>query len=316
MGARPNGKAVRQLLGAIDEALALLGDLPVPSGSRLPVSESGGSLLDQCLELCDEGESRGPEPIRTLHHFACTGGSLFAKCLSAMPNVRLLSEVDPLSTLQQTFRDRRGPRFSPTDMINLVQQATRGADDALVLDMFLGDLALIQADCERRGLRLLLRDHAHGHFATGPANPVRPSLREIVARRFPVLSAVTVRHPLDSFLSLRTHGWIDFKPATLDEYGARYLDFLDAYAGLPVIRYEDLLAGPGPVLRELCGCLDLPYNPEFENLFDAVRVTGDSGRAGPVLAPRPRREVTEDLRAECGASPNYTRLLQVLGYED
>ena len=315
MARRPTNRAVKSLLGTIDEALALLGDLPVAGTGVVPVQESGGSLLDQCLALCDEGEARGPEPVRTLHHFACTGGSLFAKCASAMPNVRLLSEVDPLSTTQQTFREGR-LRFSPTDMINLVQQGDRGADDALVLDMFLADLALIHADGERRGLRVLLRDHAHGPYATGPATPDRPGLRDIVSRRFPVLSLVTVRHPLDSYLSLRANGWVHFKPGTLDEYGARYLDFLDAHAGVPVLRYEDLLAEPVRVVRQLCGYLDLPYNPEFENLFDAVRVTGDSGRAGPVLSPRPRREVTDDLRDESGASPNYTRLLQVLGYGD
>jgi len=37
--------------------------------------------------------------IHTLHHLACTGGTVLSKCLAAMPRVALVSEVNPLNRL-------------------------------------------------------------------------------------------------------------------------------------------------------------------------------------------------------------------------
>lgn len=314
MAARPPSGDVGSLLTVLDDALALLGEYPV-ANALTTVGENPASLLDQCLELCADRDAGGPEPVRTLHHLACSGGSLISKCLAVMPNTQLLSEVDPLSPIQATYL-RGEPHFSPTDMINLARQGSRGIEDGVVLAMFHADLEVLLEDCRRRGRRLVLRDHAHGHFTDGAAVPPRPSLRSIVATRFPVLSAVTVRHPLDSYLSLRSNGWVGFQPGTLDEYSRRYLAFLEAHAGVPRIRYEDFLADPPARMRELCAYLDLPYNPDFASLFDAIRVTGDSGRGGSVIEPRSRRTVGDDILAEAADAPDYRRLLRLLAYND
>lgn len=314
MAARPSPAAVKSLVSALDEALDLLGDYPAATGLVVG-PQNPASLLEQCLELCADRDARGPEPVRTLHHFACTGGSLIAKCLAVMPNTQLLSEVDPLSPMLAGFREGRHS-FTPTDMVNLARQSTRGIDDAVAVAMFQAELDVLREDCTRRGLRLVLRDHAHGHFCLGDAVPVRPTLRELACKGRPVLSALTVRHPLDSYLSLTGNGWAMFQPRTLDEYSRRYHAFLDAYAGVPCLRYEDFLADPTTTMRQLCGYLDLPYNPEFQDIFDVILVTGDSGRSGSVIEARPRREIGETIAAEAAAAPDYRRLLRRLGYDD
>ena len=50
-------------------------------------------------------------------------------------------------------------------------------------------------------------------------------------------------------------------PATFDEYCRRYLAFLDAYAGVPVVRYEDFVASPQRAIERVAdflgpGCVD------------------------------------------------------------
>ena len=301
---------VRNVLSAVDEALELLAGYSTPQGRSIAV-ERPDSLLDQCLELCAQRDASPPEPVRTLHHFACTGGTMITKCLAAMPNTQVLSEVDPLSVV---LLDPAQPRFCPTDLAQLMRESTRGVGDDLIAEMFLRSMELIYEESRSRGQRLLLRDHSHGRYCYGPGIPARPGLRDLVRRRFPTVSAITVRHPLDSYLALAAMGWLTFTPPGLDEYCRRYLVFLDDHADLPVVRYEDILEAPERWIGELCGHLLLPFSSDFAGLFDAFRLTGDSGRGGKMIKPRPRRPVGDDLAREASDSGNYQRLCAQLGY--
>lgn len=301
-----------KLASALDEALEIVRGYADPVGQdTLPV-HSPGSLLDQCLQLCKQANPGGPEPIRVLHQFACTGGTLFTKCLAAMPNVQALSEVDPLSTLQL---DGTSPHFSPTDLIALMRQSTRGVDDHLLVRIFLEGVSLILEDCTLKGQRLLIRDHAHSHYCRGPGVPVRPTLHGILGSRFSIHAAVTCRHPLDSYLSLAVKSWLSYQPAGLEEYCRRYHLFLDDHANLPLFRYEDFVQAPHQQMRALCSELQLPYSDDFAERFGIYRITGDSGRRGVVIGerrPRPIEDV-ETLR-ECAGSRSYATLLERLGY--
>jgi len=311
-GQATGGGAVDKLLTALDDALLLLGDFSV-AGDIATVSENPASLLDECLELCAKRDAISLEPVRTLHHFACTGGTLLSKCLAVMPNVQLISEIDPLSTMLDKSDGK--PRFAPSDMIRLLRQSTRGASRRQILEIFRVSLASIYAGVVRSGQRLVLRDHAHGHYCLGEMVPERPSLRDLVAEQFPVLSVVTVRHPLDSYLALLNNQWLVFSPAGLDEYCRRYLVFLSDHAGVPIVKYEDFVESPDERVMELCGYLGLPYNEDFPALFSAFQLTGDSGRSGNAIARRARRHVGERLAGEAVISPHYRSLLQQLGYD-
>lgn len=304
--------AIERLVAEIDEALGLLEEFTCAHLSAGAEDLSPGSLLEQCLELCAQQEAIRPEPIRLIHHFACTGGTLMTKCIAAMPNMQILSEVDPLSTMQLTSG---APRFAPTDMVRLVRGSTQGADPELIIKMFLNNLGIIYSESIKIGQRLVVRDHAHSHFCFGAEIGNRPSLREIVASRFPVLSIVSVRHPLDSFLSIKREGWIHFDPATFDEYCKRYLAFLDRYNNIPVIRYEDFVRAPCETMRKICSSLTIPFSSQFINLFSVFKLSGDSGRRGNTIEFKARRQVEKGLLDDLSDSPNYQALLAILKYE-
>ena len=307
----PTPPAVVNLSAALDEALSLLKD---SSYGRVPLSQPNdtpASLLQQCVELCAQHEAViASEPIRTIHHFACTGGTLICKCIAAMPNTQLLSEVDPLSTMLQS----KEPQFAPTDLITLMQQSTRGVEPELVIELFLKNLKVIHSESVRLGQRLILRDHAHGHFCLGAAIPDRPDFLQIVAVRFETLSLVTVRHPLDSFLSMEALGWLNFSPRTFDEYCKRYIAFINVYKEVPIIRYEDFVQTPNDIMNNICELLKIPFNDQFTDLFGVFSLTGDSGRKGNSIALRPRRPVSKELAAEVAASENYDILCNRLQY--
>lgn len=309
----PIARPVDQLVATLDDALSLLKEF-AHSGETLGVSHKDpASLLEQCLSLCAQHQAVTPEPIRLVHHFACTGGTLLCKCIAAMPNVQLLSEVDPLSTvLEQPSK----PRFASTDMVTLMRQSTRGATPELIIELFLNNLKIIHSDAVTLGQRLVVRDHAHSHFCFGREIQARPSLRAMVSSRFPIRSVLTVRHPLDSFLSLEANGWVNFWPATIDEYCKRYIAFLRAYEGVPVFKYENFIAAPQEVMRKLCFLLEIPYSDQFIDLFSVFKLTGESGRRSNFIEYRPRRLVNERLSKELDQSHHYQVLRTTLKYAE
>lgn len=271
------------------------------------------SLLQQCLDLCRDGDAGPREPVRTIHHFACAGGTLFSKCVAAMPNVQLLSEIDPLSV-----HGRRSPQpvFAPSDMATLLAQGTRATDRQGLIELFQAQMRIAYSQTVRKGGYLVLRDHTHSHFCSDHEPDVRPTLREMLAQSYEVLSVITVRDPVDSFMSLRRNGWINFQPATFDGYCHRYLNFLDRYADCPRVKYEDFLRDPKTVMREVCDILSLPYIDTFGSLFSVFKLTGDSGRSGSRIEARESLPVPAELRAEFAGSANYARLAERLGYEN
>jgi len=263
------------------------------------------------VELAETGAKGEDEPIRTLHHFACTGGTVISKCFGAMPNVQLLSELDPLSPMTPA-----PGTFSPADMSLLLKGSTRPPSPSTLLALFRAQLEVVYQSTPSQGVYLVIRDHTHSHFCTGPEVPVRPSVRELVAEVAPVLSLVTVRNPIDSFVSLRLHKWVKFEPPTFDEYCSRYLAFLDRYEGVPMMRYEDFLREPKAEMQKACDHLQLPFFAEFASLFSVFAISGDSGRRFSVLYNPPPRPERPGMVEEAAASVSYQKLIGRLGYAD
>nr|WP_321442513.1 hypothetical protein [uncultured Cohaesibacter sp.] len=267
--------------------------------------------VNACMELIDDLPVLVEEPIRTVHHLACTGGTLITKCLASMPNVLMLNEVDPLSRLIQ---NPKAPSFTPTDMIALAAQGDFEIDNSVRIEMFLVALEALKSRMEQVGRVLVLRDHSHSHYNVGDSIPNRPTFREIVAKKYRVCSVVTVRDPIDSFLSLRNKGWNShFTPSDFNEYCCRYLAFLDGYPNTEIIRYEDFIEKPEDVAAQMCEHLELAFIPEFKSIFFQFHFSGDSGRGGDVIKKHPPREIG-DLKSEIKASESYKILVDRLGY--
>lgn len=300
-------QSAEALICKLDEALHLLRDYSLRPGLPVTPAEPLASLLAQCEEAV--AAMPDPEPLRTIHHFACTGGTLISKVLSGMPNTVLLSEIDPLSNGIPSVR------FMPTDVIFGLRQSIRPVDPDIIIAVFIACVRAAKDGVARGGSRLVLRDHSHSQFCRDDTDyTVRPTLLEMLREDFPMRSIVTVRHPLDSFLSLTKHGWITFSPDTLDAYAERYIAFLERHQGLPIVRYEDFVASPETVSRELCRILALEYSPFATELIPLLEMSGDSGRNEGPIAERPRRPVTDAIGAERSTSKTYEALCRRLGY--
>jgi len=82
------------------------------------------------------------------------------------------------------------------------------------------------------------------------------------------------------------------------------------------VRYEDFVARPRRAMGEICGALELPFSEQFEELFGAFRMTGDSGRGGDVIESRPRRPLDPGLLEQWREGAACRRLAAELGYDE
>lgn len=272
--------------------------------------EQLGALLTEAEAFLAQGRQGGRYPtLRSIHHFACSGGTLLSKCVGAMPCVRLLSEVDPFSEMGHR------QSFLPTDLIGLAKLGTAPPGRGTVARIFMSGLAALVADSRAEGRDLILRDHTHSHYCHGVIDKERPTLQALLRESYDLLSLVTVRHPLDSYMSLARQNWLHFEPKTLEEYCRRYMLFLDHYEGTDIIRYEDFVAAPEQKMQEICDSLRLSYNPNFKVLFSALYLSGDSGRGGSEIRQLPRREVSQSVKREIENAPTYESLCGRLEYD-
>ena len=299
-------REVEQALRVLAEKLGPMPRAPIDPGAT-PADLL--TLLAKGQKLARRGDPASAPVLRSVHHFACAGGTLISRCIASMPNTRVLSELDPLSPMAPHTP------FMPTDLISLLKISMRSVDQDELVNVFLAGLKEVYRQSRLKGEHLVLRDHTHSHFTLGKSVPTRPTFRQILMAEYQVISLVTIRHPLDSYLSLNKNGWVGFSPATLEEYSCRYLDFLNHYKDVPTLRYEDFVLDPETEMQNIADLLDLKYNPDFQQIFPVIQLSGDSGRKSNVIGPRPRQTVSPGVAEETRQSVSYRNLCTRMGYD-
>lgn len=243
------------------------------------------SLLDRCIQI-DEKYRPQPRIMRSIHHFACTGGSLISKCLHAMPGAHVLSEVHPLARRHMNMSKQP---FTPTDMISASYYAGLPSADQLSLKIFEKELDIILDQAEEQGFYPIFREHTHTDYCVGNDAVAAAPFHSVSLANIDHRSIATVRNPIESYISLTTNGWLHHQPATFDEYCRRYLMFLENFEDENIFYYEDFVRHPDRELKRMCETLDLPFYEHFSHIFDLRSISGDSGRTSSGIQERPSR---------------------------
>jgi hypothetical protein len=269
------------------------------------------------IRLRQQGHGDLPRPqppvLRSVHHLACSGGTLISKVIASLPGVALISEVNP------TNRNSAG--FHPTDPLLLLEQSWRPLLEGEIREAIQADIAQAVRICAAADVDLVLRDHSHSDVCRGQAPSEHPWLTSWLGGDYLLRPLVTLRHPLDCWLGLVHAGWQQqFQPATLREYIARCHAFLQATEGWPRLHYEDFCADPAAGLKAMCEALLLPFDRIALERFGACHLSGDSGRGdNTLIRPRPRRPIDPSVQQEL-ADPIIRSELQALcnrmGYDD
>lgn len=259
----------------------------------------------------------GKPRLRLLHHLARTGGTLISRCIGSMRRVVLLSEVHPFGLRENNPLAQAQCWYALFDAAEC--RALEGAGAMCFADA----IGWIERAASRRGDALVIRDWSHLDFTGVPWEqepPMRLRTAEALADRFELVQAATVRHPLDSWLSLSAQG-VMRGCLDLDRYMAGVRRFAELAQAIGFVRYEAVCARPATAIAELCARLDLPFDPSFVDRYASwTRVTGDLGpvadtRGGGAARAIPRRPVPAALRERLADQPDYREALRILGYE-
>lgn len=242
--------------------------------------------------------------VRTVHHLSSSGGTIIAKAIAALPRVVLLSEMNPSNRVRL---------LHPVDPLpQMLANYPELMSHVDVEKVFLERMSEVQTACARHNRLLVVRDHSHFDFLR--RNVQKPRLRAVLGQSFEIVSVATIRNPVDTWLSMLDAGFaIDLPSFTA--YCDRVKMFVDAYADIPMLKYEDFCAASADTVEKIAAALDLPFDPAFESRIGAIRITGDSGRLSRSrsIQSLPRRPVPDGLAAELRRPENRTFLEQI-GY--
>jgi len=252
-------------------------------------------------------------PVRLLANLARAGGTLVSRCLGAMDNIVLLSEIHPLGT--HIFN----PQAQAHDWYNLLT-----ADEANRQYNFNDAIRLIEERCRASGRTLVIRDWAHLDFIGVPflEKPVyRNQLQVALAGDFDTMQYSLVRHPADQWLSTTRLKVLEGR-LDLDAFLAGYRRFAEHAAASDFMRYEDFTREPAAQMEQLCRKLRLEFDPGFINKWRTNNhVTGDTsgmsrGSGSDKIRPLQRLPVDRPLLMKLQKNPDYRHALELLGYTD
>lgn len=241
---------------------------------------------------------------------------MLTRCLGCMDKVVVLSEVHPRA-LKHT-----NPVWQAQEWFGLISKPERAAFERPGAS-FVEFVRLVEERARRKGRRLVLRGWDHIDYIGVPyAQPTgRPVLLETLSPAFELSTAVSVRHPLDQWLSLNSLDVIR-GALTPEVYLRGVRAFSEQVAGEPFTRFEDFTLQPMIEARTLCERLGVAFDPGFMTRWHAYeQVTGDRkehasrGSGRKQIRPMERREADAALLERFRASEDYRAACELLGYD-
>lgn len=237
--------------------------------------------------------------IRIIHHWACSGGTIISRAIATLPKVVLLSEMHPLAHLRH---NTASSDYAPTDIIMQLCLPHNGRDPVLCDVVWRNSINALVQELAIDKRHLVIRSHSHIDFFLGASTLKKPFVSHSLAPYHRLLEVLSVRHPLDSWISIQAQNWHHhFRFSSLGEFCRRALGLLDACQDFPILRYEDFTLAPLSYINRLSSFWEIPLVDHMIGDcldLDCISLSGDSGRRSNKIAPRQRRLISKAVLTE------------------
>lgn len=215
-----------------------------------------------------------------------------------MTRVGLLSEQHPLRAMRE--------RYDP--YLHAFWQGW-GSENEFI-EGFRAQTQILHDAAAKHDKALVIRDWTHADYFG--SERLRSMTASSLEGHFNLIRAATVRHPIDTWLSMTSSRFLEFDHA---EFLRRFLAFAEMTASMAVIRYEDVCRSPQKAIAELCTALDVNFEEDFlDRLSSVIWVTGASGRKGDLPEPRPRQAISNEDYDKLVGNPMMAEICSRLGY--
>ena len=259
--------------------------------------------------------------LRVIHSLGGCGGTLLSRCLGVLPEVALLSEVNPLSLdffpeLHPLNQDRQWLR-----LLSASEQKRFSEQDLHDGSNFRALMETFHERAAESGRILVVRDYNYAEFIGVPflAHPPRRRvLCEVLSDLGPIRAIALVRHPVTQWISLRKHATVRRAALSPTEFADGYAAFTRDLGETSIFRYEDFVSAPEDQMRRVSACLDVPFDISFREKFHTFdQATGNFARKGETsIASAPQQAVAEKILKEFEAHAGMVEAAAALGYGD
>ena len=245
--------------------------------------------------------------------FTRSGGTVLNQCLGSLPDVVIMSEVNPLGG---------GWGKEEEDSLTTVKAQAKGWYD-IDLDSDEDDFADCVVELSQKCKHLVLRDWSFMNFFPNMGIPIIDDKIEIEAiNSFLILDELKDRCNVKPFAFVRNG--ID---AYLSRKGKLYL-FAEAYLryvqellnlGIPIYKYEAFCLEPERILKDICLYAGLPYvdvcttYSEFTTMNGDVQAESRGNRQNRIIS-LPRLEVTSRVMIGINNCTDLQEANKLLGY--
>jgi len=244
--------------------------------------------------------------------FKRSGGTVVNQCIGSLPNVVILSEVNPIGFPSDTFKDIRTVRA----------QAKQWYGIEVGTDSFVEGIVKLHERCQRERKFLVIRDWSYNNFRTADLLDGQPSVNRLLT--YELLKA----HDLDLKVFALARDAIDVwlssgKPEMLSFFSMylKYVQTLLAVENLMIFKFEDFCSAPDEFMGLLCKFTDLTFSASYKNyrFFDKVlgdiQVKGGSrGKIQGMIRPLPRKRIPKRLVVELNSCKDMILANQLLDY--
>lgn len=255
-------------------------------------------------------EQKKIQPIVVMLSYARSGGTMLNRCMSSIPNVLVLSEVNIEA-------------LCPNSCSTIKEQAQKWYGLKLKSDGFVENINEIYKYCLSQKKTLVIRDWSFGSFVPSRYNNLNPSKSlstlEVISKSFPVIAFAFVRDPVDVWLSLKD------SPRTFYDKNLEYLyKFTKSLIKekIKIFKYEDFCNNPVQEMKKICSYVKIDYSNLFLNYENFKNVTGDidlpnssRGIKQKKIGLLPRRESFNLFFDEIYKNTKASKISKILDYK-
>lgn len=269
----------------------------------------------------------------TIHHASCTGGSIISQSIAAATNSVLISEINPFERIDLDDignRSTHPPSWDPTSILWHLTYNSEEISSSDKLKFFLTQVDISIHHVKNLSKNLILRDHTTTTFtflgqemwfmdyecqssfleSLKYLYKAKKEIQSSFPRATPILS---IRHPLDSYISARRKNWLEpycGMDLSLDNYCKaliRLNNYMINNESAYLIRYEDFCQDMESSISNLFNKMNVPFIIPSINNIDKIKVTGKSGRSSADISLRPRKidYIDKELIDQIENSKNY-----------
>jgi len=227
--------------------------------------------------------------------FGRSGGTILNRCLGSLPNVIMLSEINPLGS----GSGREGISYQ-----TVKEQAKNWYGIDIKSNDFTQGVIELNKICKKNGKYLIIRDWSFVNFAPNRFNDFNPVAEFLTPKALKghceIKPFAFVRDAIDVWSSCKSNNIICHKP--MEQFFKYYLAYVNKIVSLqiPIFKYEDFCRNPEKQLQQICDYAGLKYSESFREYKYFDKIHGDiqlqedsRGIRQGVIAPIKRKRLSK-----------------------